>query len=76
MSQVSERVGTESTGSTNAVETSGEQQHVALVDRLKASDGRPIEAQALPDHGLVQGGAGIEKCCQVPGRSQNFTSTT
>ena len=54
----------------------GQQQHVALVDGLKATDGGPVEAQPFPDHRLIQRGRRDQKCCQVPGRSQNFTSTT
>ena len=34
--------------------TSGQQQHVALVDRLEAADGRAVEAQPLAEHVLVQ----------------------
>ena len=45
-----------------------QQQHVALVDRLEAADGRAVEAEPLLDHLLVQRRRGIEKCCQVPGQ--------
>ena len=76
MSQVIESVGTCSTGSTKAVETSGSR---SMSLSLIAWNPR-IDEPSKPSPSLIMSSsrvaAGMEKCCQVPGRSQNFTSTT
>ena len=46
----------------------GQQEHVALVDRLETADGRPIEAEPLADHGLIEGGRGNREV--LPGARQ------
>src|SRR5215203_5200008 len=76
MSHVSDSVGTERTGSTKAVETSGNRSmslslmawNPRMDDPSNPSPSRIIVSSSVA--------AGMEKCCQVPGRSQNFTSTT
>src|SRR3954452_24367863 len=76
MSQVSERVGTESTGSTNAVVTSGSRSMSLSLMAWKPridDPSKPSPSRIMASSSVA---AGIEKCCQVPGRSQNFTSTT
>ena len=76
MSQVSESVGTASTGSTNAVDTSGSSSmSLSLMAWNPRMDepSKPRPSRIISSSSVA---AGIEKCCQVPGRSQNFTSTT
>jgi hypothetical protein len=76
MSQVSESVGTVSTGSTNAVETSGmSSMSLSLIAWNPRMDepSKPSPSRHMSSSRVA---AGMEKCCQVPGRSQNFTSTT
>ena len=76
MSQVSDSVGTESTGSTNAVETSGNRSmSLSLIAWNPRIDdpSKPSPSRIMASSSVA---AGMEKCCQVPGRSQNFTSTT
>ena len=76
MSQVSESVGTSSTGSTNAVDTSGSSSmSLSLIAWKPRMDepSKPSPSRIMSSSSVA---AGIEKCCQVPGRSQNFTSTT
>ena len=76
MSQVSESVGTSSTGSTNAVDRSGSSSMslslIAWKPRIDEPS-KPSPSRIISSSSVA---AGIEKCCQVPGRSQNFTSTT
>src|SRR5918993_2688398 len=76
MSQVSESVGTDSTGSTNAVERSGRSSMslswIAWNPRMEEPS-KPSPSRTMASSRVA---AGIEKCCQEPGRSQNFTSTT
>src|SRR4051794_20435803 len=68
--------GTVRTGSTKAVDTSGSSSmslslmawKPRIEDPSKPSPSRIIASSRVA--------AGMEKCCQVPGRSQNFTSTT
>src|SRR2546422_1507854 len=76
MSQVSDRVGTSSTGSTNAVDTSGRSSMslslIAWKPRIEEPS-KPSPSRIIASSSVA---AGMEKCCQVPGRSQNLTSTT
>ena len=76
MSQVSESVGTSSTGSTNAVDTSGRSSMSLSLIAWKPRIDEPSKPSPSRIMSSSSVAAGIEKCCQVPGRSQNFTSTT
>ena len=63
-------------GSMKAVATSGQQQHVRLVDRLEAADRRSVEGEAVGEDARRRtDSTGRLKCCITPGRSQNRTST-
>src|SRR5882724_169998 len=76
MSHVRESVGTSSTGSTNAVETSGSNSMSLSLMAWKPRMDEPSKPRPSLIISSSSVAAGIEKCCQVPGRSQNFTSTT
>ena len=68
MSQVSESVGTSSTGSTNAVDTSGmSSMSLSLIAWKPRIDepSKPSPSRIISSSSVA---AGIEKCCQVPGQ--------
>src|SRR6185312_10202325 len=76
MLQVSESVGTVRTGSMKAVDTSGSSSMSLSLMAWKPRMEDPSKPSPSRIIGSSRVAAGIEKCCQVPGRSQNFTSTT
>ena len=76
MSQVIESVGTSSTGSTKAVDRSGMSSMSLSLIAWKPRIDEPSKPSPSLTMSSSSVAAGIEKCCQVPGRSQNLTSTT
>ena len=54
----------------------GDDQQIGLVDRAPAHDARAVE-MPMPSSNVssVRASAGIEKCCQTPGKSMNRRST-
>src|SRR6266571_4902055 len=76
MSHVSDRVGTCRQGATKALAGSGSSSMSLSVIAGKPRIEEPSKPSPTEKTLSVSSFNGIEKCCQVPGRSVNFTSTT
>src|SRR5690242_5405459 len=76
MSHVSERVGTWRQGSTNALAGSGIRSMSLSLIAWNPRIDDPSNPSPSSNTSSVRCFTGIEKCCQVPGRSQKRTSTT
>src|SRR5882724_4833113 len=76
MSQVSESVGTSKQGSTNALAGSGSSSMSLSLIAWKPRIDEPSNPRPSVNVSSSSSFKGIEKCCQVPGRSVNRTSTT
>src|SRR5882672_1324310 len=75
MSQVSESVGTSKQGSTNALAGSGSSSMSLSLIAWKPRIDEPSNPKPSVNVSSSSSFKGIEKCCQVPGRSVNRTST-
>src|SRR5436190_4589435 len=76
MSHVSESVGTCRHGSTNALPGSGNSSMSLSLIAWKPRIDEPSNPRPSVNVSSSSSLSGIEKCCQVPGRSVNRTSTT
>src|SRR5882724_6059230 len=74
MSQVSESVGTSKQGSTNALAGSGSSSMSLSLMAWKPRIDEPSNPKPSVNVSSSSSFNGIEKCCQVPGRSVNRTS--
>src|ERR1041385_4762329 len=76
MSQVRESVGTSKHGSTNALPGSGSSSMSLSLIAWKPRIDEPSNPKPSVNVSSSSSLSGVEKCCQVPGRSVNRTSTT
>src|SRR5690242_1466180 len=76
MSHVSDNVGTCRQGSTKALAGSGKSSMSLSLIAWKPRIDDPSKPSPSLKTSSVSSFNGSEKCCHVPGRSQNFTSTT